>query len=100
MQKEAAKILIVEDEPTMAFILKKLITDMGYSVCASVVSGEDSIIEAEKHLPDLVLMDGIEAAEIILTKFGILVIYSTADGEEETLNSAKSTYPLGCIKAL
>ena len=65
-----------------------------------VVSGEDSIIEAKKHLPYLVLMDGIEAAEIILTKFGILVIYSTAGGEEETLNSAKSTYPLGCIKAL
>ena len=105
MQKEAAKILIVEAEPTMAFILKKLITDMGYSVCASVVSGEESIIEAEKHLPDLVLMDinlegemdGIEAAEIILTKFGIPVIYATADGEEETVNSAKSTYPLGYI---
>ncbi len=105
MQKEAAKILIVEDEPAMAFILKKLITDMGYSVCASVVSGEESIIEAEKHMPDLVLMDinlegemdGIEAAEIILTKFGIPVIYATADGEEETVNSAKSTYPLGYI---
>ena len=103
MQKEAAKILIVEDEPAMAFILKKLITDMGYSVCASVVSGEESIIEAEKHMPDLVLMDinlegemdGIEAAEIILTKFGVPVIYATADGEEETVNSAKSTYPLG-----
>ncbi len=105
MQKEAAKILIVEDEPTMAFILKKLITDMGYEVCASVVSGEESIIEVEKHKPDLVLMDinlegemdGIEAAEIILTKFGIPVIYATANDEEETINSAKSTFPLGYV---
>ena len=99
MQKEAAKILIVEAEPTMAFILKKLITDMGYSVCAISLWWR-FYYWSQKHLPYLVLMDGIEAAEIILTKFGILVIDSTADGEEETLNSAKSTYPLGCIKAL
>ena len=91
MKKEDAKILIVEDESTMAFILNKLIIDMGYTVCASVASGEESIVEAKKHLPDLVLMDinlagemnGIEAAEIILNQFGIPVIYATADGEEE-----------------
>lgn len=105
MQKEAAKILIVEDEPTMAFILNKLLVDMHYNVCASVISGEESIVAAKKHQPDLVLMDinlagemdGIEAAEIILTKFGIPVIYATADGEEDTVNSAKSTFPLGYV---
>ena len=105
MKKEDAKILIVEDESTMAFILNKLIIDMGYTVCTSVASGEESIVEAKKHLPDLVLMDinlagemnGIEAAEIILNQFGIPVIYATADGEEETINTAKSTMPLGYV---
>lgn len=105
MKKEDAKILIVEDESTMAFILNKLIIDMGYTVCAIVASGEESIVEAKKHLPDLVLMDinlagemnGIEAAEIILNQFGIPVIYATADGEEETINTAKSTMPLGYV---
>lgn len=105
MNKRTAKILIVEDEPTMAFMLKKLLTDMGYGVCSTVESGEESLIEVEKHHPDLVLMDinlagdinGIEAAEIILTQFGVPVIYATADGEEDTIDSAKSTFPLGYI---
>ncbi len=104
-ENHTANILIVEDEPTMAFLLKKLLNDMGYEVCTTVDSGEESLIAAESYNPDLVLMDinlagemdGIEAAEIILDKYGIPVIYATADGEEETINQASSTLPLGYI---
>lgn len=105
LNNKAAKILIVEDELTMAFLLKKLLTDLGYEVCASVTTGEESIEMASLLKPDIVLMDiyldgemnGIAAAEAILTQFGIPVIYATADGEEKTINTAKNTYPLGYI---
>ncbi len=100
-----AKILIVEDETTMAFLLKKLLNDMNYEVCDIVASGEKALLAVDEHRPDLVLMDinlegdmdGIEAAEIILSTYGVPVIYATADGEEDTINQASTTTPLGYV---
>ena len=42
-------------------------------------------------------MDGIEAAQIIKSRFGIPVIYLTARTDCETLERAKATEPEGYI---
>ena len=52
-----AKILIVEDESTIASDLTELLTEMGYAVTGTAFSGEQAIEKAANQKPDLVLMD-------------------------------------------
>ncbi|MDQ1266045.1 MAG: two-component system, cell cycle sensor histidine kinase and response regulator CckA [Bacteroidota bacterium] len=98
-------IMIVEDEGIVAEDLRLTLENLGYLVPCSVPSGEEALVEAEKHKPDLVLMDimlkgkmnGLETAEIIKNKFDIPVIYLTAYADEQTLLRAKLTEPFGYI---
>ena len=51
------KILIVEDDEVVSFILKQILTDLNYSILKIVRDGESAIVEAENDKPDLILMD-------------------------------------------
>ncbi len=98
-----AKILIVEDEPLIALELKEKLKDLGYQVVSSVSTAEKAIIKAETSQPDIVLMDirlkgkmnGIEAADIIRSRFKIPVVFATSHTEEKYLEKAKLTRPYG-----
>lgn len=98
-------ILVVEDERITAEDIKSGLEDSGYHVIDMVSSGNEAIESAEKHQPDLVLMDiklkgkmdGIEAAGQIKQKFDIPVIYLTAYSDEYTVKRAKSTDHSGFI---
>ncbi len=100
-----AKILIVEDERITAEDIKRSLEKVGYKVPAIVSTGEDAVKFSEKYKPDLILMDivldgnidGIEAAEIIRTKFNIPVIYLTAYSDRSTVERAKTTNPSAFI---
>lgn len=99
------KILVVEDQTIVALNIKNRLRNLGYAVPVAVVSGEEAIREAELTNADLVLMDimlkgdmdGIEAARIIKSRFGIPIIYLTACTDFETLERAKLTDPEGYI---
>ena len=66
-----ARILIVEDEPLVAFDNEHFLRDAGYSVSATVDNAVDAIATIRASPPDLVLADvrlsdggtGIEVAE-------------------------------------
>ncbi|MBI5651883.1 MAG: PAS domain S-box protein [Chloroflexi bacterium] len=98
-------ILIVEDENIIAMDLKNRLVALGYTVCASVPSGEAAIEKADAFHPDLVLMDivlkgeldGIQAAAQIRQRLNIPVIYLTAYSDARTLARAKVTEPHGYI---
>ncbi len=68
-------------------------------------SGEENIEKTEETKPDLVLMDitlkgemdGIEAAEIIQSRFRTPVIFLTGDIDEERIERAKNMTPFGYI---
>ncbi len=102
---EKKKILIVEDERIVAEDIKTKLEYVGYAVAGITSSGDESIIKVKKLQPDLVLMDivldrkmdGIEAAEQILSRFNIPVVYVTAYSDEKTLKKAKVTEPFGFI---
>jgi PAS domain S-box-containing protein len=102
---EKARILIVEDEAIIAMEIESQLQNLGYEITSIVDTGEKAIKKAEEDKPDLILMDirikgemdGIETAEIILNKFGIPVIFSTAYADEERLNRAKLTQPFGYL---
>ncbi len=98
-------ILIVEDEYIIAKGIQKRLEKMGYIVSAPIASGEEAVVKVEKEDPDLVLMDimlkgemdGIEAADLIRSRFGIPVIFLTAYADDERLQQAKRTQPYGYV---
>jgi PAS domain S-box-containing protein len=101
----SARILIVEDERITAEDLRDILTDLGYTVTASVSSGAEAIARAEETTPDLALMDirikgqmdGTETARILRERFNIPVIYLTAHADTATVSRAKEAQPLGYI---
>jgi len=99
------RIVVVEDESIVAGHLCEILTQLGYEAGPTALTGEQAIELVEENRPDLVLMDimllgdmdGIQAADIIRTRFGTPVIYLTSYGEESVLQRAKLTEPLTYI---
>ncbi|AKB81909.1 response regulator receiver [Methanosarcina barkeri 3] len=102
---DKTKILVVEDQAIVALNIKIRLKNLGYAVPSTAVSGEEAIREAELTNADLILMDimlkgdmdGIEAARIIKSRFGIPIIYLTACTDFETLERANLTDAEGYI---
>lgn len=100
-----ANILIVEDEGITAKDIKNSLEKAGYNVPALVTTGEDAIRFSEEKKPDLVIMDiklegkldGVDAAKIIESKFGIPIIYLTSYSDKNTLERVKSSNPSAFI---
>jgi PAS domain S-box-containing protein len=100
-----AKLLIVEDEGVVAWHIQEALEKLGHIVVASIASGQKAIEIAAKNRPDLVFMDirlkgeidGIEAAQEIRNSFNIPVIYLTAYADDQTLERALATNPLGYL---
>ena len=98
-------VLIAEDERLVAEDISSNLKALGYAVCATVTSGKKAIDEANRHAPDIVLMDivlkgqmdGVEAANQIRIQFDIPVVYLTAHASEEILQRAKTASPFGYI---
>jgi signal transduction histidine kinase len=98
-------VLIVEDESIVALDLRQRLQTLGYDVVAVVASGEEAIEQVASSQPDLVLMDiklkgrmdGVEAAEVIRTRFDLPIIFLTAYADKETLDRAKHTRPYGYL---
>ncbi len=99
------RIMIVEDEWTVAEDIKISLQNLGYAISSVTSSGKEAIQKAEEDRPDLVLMDivlqgemdGIEAANQIRSRFNIPIVYLTAYADEKVLERAKITEPSGYI---
>jgi response regulator of citrate/malate metabolism len=98
-ERTIQRILVVEDEPLVAFDNEYLIKDAGYEVVATVDTVEDArkAIEEEEDV-DLVLLDislsdgsGIEVAHMAQAK-GINVLFVTGDCPAEHEHLA-----VGCL---
>jgi cellulose synthase/poly-beta-1,6-N-acetylglucosamine synthase-like glycosyltransferase/CheY-like chemotaxis protein len=98
------KILLVEDESTVALDIKDILESSGYEVPFVASRGEEAVKEAVKLRPDLVLMDitlkgnmdGIEAASKIII-LNIPVVYLTANSDNLTLKRATKVPAYGYI---
>lgn len=99
------KILIVEDELITAEGIKVCLGEAGYEVTGMYAAAEEAIDSIERARPDLVMMDiklrgkmdGVEAAEIILERFDLPVIYLTSFADDEVIRRAASTESYGYI---
>jgi signal transduction histidine kinase len=99
------KILVVEDEVIVAEDIAGRLKKLGYTVTATVSSGEEALEKVAENQPDLVLMDivlkgnmdGVTAAEKIQTNTNIPTVFLTAYADDKTLQRAKLTNPFGYI---
>lgn len=100
-----SKVFIVEDETIIAMELEERLTQMGYDVIGSSVSGETALLKIETNPPDIALLDihlkgskdGIEVAHEIRARFGLPVIFLTALTDEATLQRARLAGPIGFL---
>lgn len=102
---DKANILIVEDSFIVAYHLQATLEAEGYIVMGKCDSGESALQFAEATRPDLVLMDitlggvidGIQTAALMKSRFNVPVIYITALTDKDTINRAKITEPYGYL---
>ncbi len=98
---EKARILIVEDEAIIAMELERELQSLGYEVTSIVDTSEKAIEKAKIDKPDIILMDiwikgemdGIEAADIMRSRFEIPIIFSITSLDEERTERAKISMP-------
>jgi PAS domain S-box-containing protein/putative nucleotidyltransferase with HDIG domain len=100
-----AKILIVEDEWSIATAIQTSLEHSGYDVSGIATSGEEAVAQVEEKRPDLALMDimlpgaidGIETARKLREGWDVPVIYLTGMSDDQVIKRAKDTDPLGYI---
>lgn len=100
------KVLIVEDERLTAKCLKLDLEDLGADALEPVAKGEDAIDIANEMNPDLILMDirlsggldGIEAAEEIMQKKRIPIVFMTGYATEHIKERAQKINPFDFLE--
>ncbi len=100
-----ARILVVEDVANVATVLKARLESYEYQVCDIASTGHRAITSALEHRPDLILMDillegdmnGIEAAEQIIKRIDVPIIYLSCVNDQAILERAIHTNPFGFI---
>lgn len=99
------RILVVEDEQIIAFVIQKRLMQFGYEISAIASSSDEAVKFARELKPDLILMDihlqgkvdGIQTAEEIKSFSDAPLIYLTAFSDAATLERAKLTQPAGFL---
>ena len=95
------KVVIVEDEPLVAFDLKKQLEKTGMAVSDIFESGEEVLESLKQSVPDIILMDvrlygsldGIDTAHEINKHYEVPILFLTANTDSGTFNRAKLTFP-------
>lgn len=96
----AKKVLIVEDELIVAYLMENYVNEMGCGHVVGMVDNfEDAIDFIAGEKPDVILMDvrisgdrdGIETAIEINNHHNIPIIYTSGNSENKTMERAKKT---------
>lgn len=98
-------ILIVEDSFVIAMELQLKLQNFGYKVLEPVASGEEAYEIALREMPDMMMvdiilagkLDGIQTVEKINKEKYIPNLYMTGHADEQKIERAKKTSPLGYI---
>ncbi|HWB58153.1 MAG TPA: response regulator [Chthoniobacteraceae bacterium] len=90
-------VLVADDEMRMLHLLSVTLKSLGHEVVGSADNGADAVELADRHQPDLIIldldmpkMDGFEAAGRILEKASVPIIISTGKSDAESLNKAQN----------
>ena len=94
VEKSRGRILVAEDEALIRLDLVEMLVEAGYEVVGEASNGEEAIALAEKHKPDLAILDvkmpildGISAAEKIIAISPVLML--TAFSQRDLVERAR-----------
>ncbi|HYF26390.1 MAG TPA: response regulator [Baekduia sp.] len=87
MSGRPLRVLIVEDEVLVAAELAWLVEELGHEVVGQAISSDEALSLAERHAPDLALVDihltdgptGVEVARRVSEDCGAMVLFMTAN---------------------
>ena len=102
----ANRILVLEDDESIATDIQQRLEKLGYAVCEVVNSGETLLARVEALRPDLVIMsmsvqtdmDRHESTQRLIEKLQIPVLYSTTHTDPIALQSLTHTKPFGYVR--
>jgi PAS domain S-box-containing protein len=100
-----ARLILVEDEMIIAKDIQSRLHGTDHDIVSIVATGEDAIAQAGELRPDVVLMDivlkgemdGIDAAQQIIERFDIPIIFLTAHTDATTVKRATATASYGFL---
>lgn len=86
MNQSRTTVLVIEDEPVIAFDIAGIVTEMGHRVVATAATKDEAVAAARAKEPGLILADiqlddgtsGIDAVREILDAVDVPVIFVTA----------------------
>lgn len=88
------RILIADDEAIIRMGLKKMLGELGHEVITAV-NGREALKMAERHAPDLAILDikmpytdGLQAAQTLARKRPLPVLILTAYSEQSLIDKA------------
>jgi len=104
-QSTRKRILVIEDELIVARDLGNLIRRLGHVLIGHASNGQDAIRLASETKPDLILMDirlngpidGVQAANEIVRRHRIPVIYVTANSDMFLDGHSEMVHPYICV---
>lgn len=92
----ARRVLIADDAAFMREMLRDILTQAGFEVCAEAADGNEAVASFEEHDPDLVTLDivmprksGLDALRDIISRdAGACVVMCSALGQEALVMEA------------
>jgi PAS domain S-box-containing protein len=98
-------LVLVENEFVLAEDVPSRLRAAGFDIIGTAATGKDALAQARELHPDVVLMDpvlkgkmdGIEAAQQIMERFDIPVIFLTAHTDAATVKRAAATTSYGFL---
>lgn len=99
------RVLLAEDHPGTARIIRTTLEDFGYVIAGQATSGEALLAAVDTVHPDVVLLDvnlagpldGIQTADKMRERFDVPVVFVTGQDDEETIARLSSVEPLACV---
>src|SRR6266481_6541351 len=105
ISKQAAKILIVEDDFLAASEMEAALMEAGFEIAGIANRAEEAVRLAKSQSPNLAIMDirligradGVDAALEIFRATGIRCIFATAHHDARMRSRAEPAAPLGWL---
>ncbi len=105
MVDSSKKVLIVEDEFSIALDIKISLEKLGYSIIGIASSYDESIKYVDEIVPDVAVLDinitgdknGIVTGADIYDKYNIPIVFLTAYGDDRTFKEALQSRPFGFL---
>lgn len=99
-----ARIVIVEDDSLVAMGMRMYLESRGHEILAVAATGQQAL-EAAFDEADLLLMDvrlkgdmdGVEAAQQILARRQVPIVFLSGSGEQQTLDRIRALKPAGLL---